>query len=207
MASTLNAIFPIAVNNLGGLDFNKASDAEWLSFARGPIDQLFYTVMYAVIMYIMATSSFKMIDLIPQQILRWMGSSATGFSDGSNAEQLTQYAAIGGTQVTRGAIGESSKWAKGPHRQPRRSTSAAKSRKIGQQPFVKTAECYTRLFSFTCTAKAIYVHAPALCYLALSAVLLSACVSSEESLPPSQILTASSLRTYRSGRVIPIRKH
>lgn len=105
MASTLNAIFPIAVNNLGGLDFNKASDAEWLSFARGPIDQLFYTVMYAVIMYIMATSSFKMIDLIPQQILRWMGSSATGFSDGSNAEQLTQYAAIGGTQVTRGAIG------------------------------------------------------------------------------------------------------
>ena len=106
MASTLNAIFPLAVNNLGGLDYTKASSTDWLSTARGPIDQLFYTVMYAVIMYIMGLASFKLIDLIPQQILRWMGTSVSAFNDGGGdpAQSLTQYAAIGGTQVTSGAI-------------------------------------------------------------------------------------------------------
>lgn len=115
MAAVFNAIFPVAVTNLGGLDYAKSSEADFLEFARGPVDQLFYTVMYAVVMYIMALSSFKLIDLIPNQILRWMGSNVSAFSEmaGDPAQNLTQYAAIGGSQITSGAIGGIQKMGQG----------------------------------------------------------------------------------------------
>lgn len=80
MAITLNAIFDIAVINAGGTNFQDKAEMTFMEFARGPIDQLFYTVMYAVIMYIIAMSSFKMIDLIPNQIMRWMGQSVQSFA-------------------------------------------------------------------------------------------------------------------------------
>lgn len=107
MASTFNAIFPLAVTNLGGIDYSKSADADWLTMARGPVDQLFYTVMYAIILYVMGLACFKLIDLIPNNILRWMGASVQAFADGAGdpASQLTQYAAIGGSQITQQAIG------------------------------------------------------------------------------------------------------
>ena len=80
MATVLNAIFDIAVVNVGGTNFNTGDTVSLMEFARGPIDQLFYTVMYAVIMYIIAMSSFKMIDLIPNQVMRWMGVSIQSFA-------------------------------------------------------------------------------------------------------------------------------
>jgi conjugal transfer/type IV secretion protein DotA/TraY len=110
MASTLNAIFDQVVMNLGGADFSNQGNANtpnWVEFVRGPVDQFFYTIMYAVIMYIMALSSFKLIDLIPNQIMRWMGSSVSTFSDMTEdpASNLTQVAAIAGSQVTQQAVG------------------------------------------------------------------------------------------------------
>lgn len=90
MATVLNSIFNIAVINAGGTNFAKASTVTFSEFARGPIDQLFYTILYAVIMYIIAMSSFKMIDLIPNNIMRWLGVSVTAFASqtGDTAAQL-----------------------------------------------------------------------------------------------------------------------
>lgn len=104
MAGVLHDIFDLAVYNVTGTDLNSTEnmkDKGFVEAVRGPIDQLFFTVMYAIIMYIMALSSFKLIDLIPNQIMRWLGTSVSTFSDfsGDAAQSLTQYAAIGGTQV------------------------------------------------------------------------------------------------------------
>lgn len=75
------------------------------------IDKLFYTVMYAMIMYMMGMSSFKLIDLIPNQMMRWLGTNVSSFSDntGDPAQQLTQQVGMTGGmmmgQVTQGMQG------------------------------------------------------------------------------------------------------
>lgn len=107
MASVFNSIFPLAVNNLGGLNYKLSTNVSWLETARGPLDQLFYTVMYAVIMYVMALASFKLIDQIPGSILRWMGSSIVGFQGGGDdaAGSLTNMAQQGSHAVTQATTG------------------------------------------------------------------------------------------------------
>lgn len=99
MAAVLHEIFDIAVDNLTG-----AGDRTGLMSA---IDKFFYTCMYAVIMYIMALSSFKLIDLIPNQIMRWLGTNVSTFSDmqGDPASSLTQMTAIAGSQIVGGMTG------------------------------------------------------------------------------------------------------
>ena len=54
----------------------------------------------------MATSAFKLIDKIPDTILRWMGGSVSSFSDINQdpTENLTRYAAISGLSVGRQAV-------------------------------------------------------------------------------------------------------
>jgi len=101
----LNDIFDLVVTNLAG--YNQAQDATAdasitdPAYYRGPVDQFFYTVIYAVIVYLLATSSFKLIDTIPNQILRWAGQSVSSFNDQRQdpAEGLSQYAAFGGVQI------------------------------------------------------------------------------------------------------------
>ena len=44
-------------------------------------DDFFYTVVYTVLMYMMAVSCFKLIDRIPKEILRWIGSDAKNILD------------------------------------------------------------------------------------------------------------------------------
>ena len=68
---------------------------------RETIDQFFFTILYTVIVYMLATASFKLIDQIPDNILRWMGAGVSSFSDiNDDATQgLTRYAAIGGLTV------------------------------------------------------------------------------------------------------------
>lgn len=70
---------------------------------QNKIDEFFYTVVYAIIVYMMATASFKMIDKIPDQILRYMGAGVSAFSDinADPTEGLTKYAAYGGMQMAQ----------------------------------------------------------------------------------------------------------
>ncbi len=121
MASVLNSIFTIAIVNAGGTNFGNSGTVTFTEFARGPIDQLFYTILYAVLMYIIAMSSFKMIDLIPNQIMRWLGVSINTFASqtGDSAQGLMSNAqqqglgkvdqAIGGLKDGAKGIGESMK--------------------------------------------------------------------------------------------------
>ena len=103
----LNNLFDLVVmNNTGALPGE--SDAgipagELESLRRGTIDQFFFTIMYAILVYLMATASFKMIDTVPRGIMRWMNPGVTTFNDnkGDPTSDLTTYAAIGGSQATR----------------------------------------------------------------------------------------------------------
>lgn len=66
--------------------------------SKNGLDNIAYTVVYTVVMYNLAMTSFKFIDRIPADIMRWMGSSAGAFSDGhedpmGNQQQLAVAAA------------------------------------------------------------------------------------------------------------------
>lgn len=81
----LNSIFELVVSNVTGFDRQAATALTTgvgaFSFVRGGIDQLFYTVIYVIIVYMMGTASFKLVYLIPNNMLRWMGSNVDSFGE------------------------------------------------------------------------------------------------------------------------------
>lgn len=113
MATVLFDVWQIVTANATGFNSVNPQDsasgtvAQALSWSRSKVDQMFFLVIYAVIMYMMALSSFKLIDMIPNSILRWMGSSVTSFGDNAQdaAQSLTQYAAIGGGMIFQQGLG------------------------------------------------------------------------------------------------------
>lgn len=85
MARTLNNVFTLVVSNLAGFDQDAAislpgTETDSLTFMRSAVDQIFFTIIYAIFVYMIGLSCFKLIDQIPQQVLRWMGSQANTFS-------------------------------------------------------------------------------------------------------------------------------
>lgn len=97
----LNDIWGLVTSNLAGHDPASAAPGLNMEFFRGSIDQFFYTIVYAIVVYMMGMSSFKLIDMIPNQILRWMGSSASTFNDTREdpAAGMVSTAYIGSDQV------------------------------------------------------------------------------------------------------------
>lgn len=82
MIFTLNDVFDLLAVNLTG--YNPPSSGNYtddLALKRGTLDQFFYTVLYVILVYMMAVGSFKLVDLFPAQILRWMASSAKNVID------------------------------------------------------------------------------------------------------------------------------
>ncbi len=69
--------FEAALTNTGGL----APGESTLNYLRGPIDELFYTIVYTIIVYMIGLSCFKMIDSIPNNIMRWMGVTVSTFQE------------------------------------------------------------------------------------------------------------------------------
>jgi hypothetical protein len=71
--------------------------------------------LYAMFIYMMASSSFKMIDAVPNNITRWMGAGVTTFNDerGDIAQGLTQYAAFGGASIANQMVGSLTTASKG----------------------------------------------------------------------------------------------
>ena len=114
LSSILDTTFNLVVFNAGGFDMSSLSSlppgstvTEW---AREALDELFYTILYAIVLYMMALSCFKLIDLIPSKVMRYLGTSAQAFSDNTEgfAEKLIQYTAYGGHEMTdeiKGVIG------------------------------------------------------------------------------------------------------
>jgi conjugal transfer/type IV secretion protein DotA/TraY len=119
MVKVLNEIFHLAVSNLSG--FDPASESLCgndlvgggtppvgsVDYFRGPVDEFFFTIVYAILVYMIAMSSFKLIDMIPNQILRWMGAGVQTFGDtaGEPAEGLVSKMAIGGGMLSQVAGG------------------------------------------------------------------------------------------------------
>lgn len=72
MVGVLNDIFDLVVDNIGGFNVTDGSISDYM---RSPLDEFFMTAVYVIICYLLASNCFKMIDSIPNQILRFMGVS------------------------------------------------------------------------------------------------------------------------------------
>ncbi len=90
----LHQVWYLVVSNLAGQDTLKsatgtAGQTESITYIRDTIDDFCYTVFYTIIVYMMAMASFKLIDMIPAKILRWVGASVNTFgAEGDPGEQL-----------------------------------------------------------------------------------------------------------------------
>lgn len=100
LVTVLDTIFNVVVSNVGGYDVVKSPDL--VDLARGVLDQFIYTIVYVIIVYMIATSSFKLIDLIPNGILRFAGAGVSSFGDKAPdpMESMVQYTAISGYAMT-----------------------------------------------------------------------------------------------------------
>lgn len=85
----LHEIWHLVVSNLTGFDSDLTTSSGQtaapagatgsLDFLRDKGSAFFFTVVYAIVVYMMAVSSFKLIDQIPNNILRWMGTGVNSF--------------------------------------------------------------------------------------------------------------------------------
>ncbi len=108
----LNLLWDLVVTNTAGhtptgndiLGMSKPSDER---FQRNVVDQFFFTVIYTIVCYMMALASFKLIDKIPDNILRWAGAGVQSFGDinQDNVDSLSRYAAMGGMTMGNQAAG------------------------------------------------------------------------------------------------------
>lgn len=90
----LDSVFNLAVMNVGGFDMtnlNSGQPETFASSARDGMDALFYTAIYAILVYMIATSSFKLIDLIPNAVMRWAGTNVASFNDQNNPIDQINY--------------------------------------------------------------------------------------------------------------------
>lgn len=107
----LNLIWDLVTANAAGytagFDVIGTNTVTDLNFGRPVIDQFFFTIVYTMICYMLALSSFKLIDKIPDNILRWAGAGVSSFGDidQDQVESLNRYAAVGGLTVGNQAAG------------------------------------------------------------------------------------------------------
>lgn len=84
LVTVLNQVFDTVLLNVSGFDRQGEADGSLLSSLeslRGPVDEFFFTAMYVIICYLIGLSCFKLIDLIPNQILRWAGVTVSTFQE------------------------------------------------------------------------------------------------------------------------------
>ena len=115
MVGTLHEVFPLLTDNLTGFAEDKTRSAGTvlgMNVERQAVDEFFFTVVYTILVYTMALSSFKMIDQIPRSVLKWMGAGVSPFhGDQDPTGNLVGYAAIGGSRLAGEAIGVADKGA------------------------------------------------------------------------------------------------
>jgi hypothetical protein len=75
--------------NVGAIANLTASDP--IAYMRGPVDEMFYSVVYVIMVYMLGLSCFKLVDTIPNNILRWMGVTVSAFQEksGDPAGEMT----------------------------------------------------------------------------------------------------------------------
>ena len=102
----LNLVWDQVVVNAAGFTrttdiTDEAVDANYIDLQRGILDQFFFTLVYAIVCYMLALASFKLIDKIPDNILRWAGAGVSSYGDidQDQVESLSRYAATGGMTI------------------------------------------------------------------------------------------------------------
>jgi conjugal transfer/type IV secretion protein DotA/TraY len=100
--SVLHEIWYLVLSNLGGADTanaqlsGTAGESGSLTYIRDTIDDFIYTCIYTIFVYMMAMASFKLIDMIPAKILRWVGASVNTFgSSGDPGRELMKIGKAG----------------------------------------------------------------------------------------------------------------
>lgn len=102
----LNLVWDVVIENAAGFTratdiTGEAVDANYIDLQRGILDQFFFTLVYAIVCYMLALASFKLIDKIPDNILRWAGAGVSSYGDidQDQVESLSRYAATGGMTI------------------------------------------------------------------------------------------------------------
>lgn len=72
------------------------------TYSRGIVDQFFFTIIYVIVVYLMANASFKLIDSIPNNILRFAGTQASSFGDTSENPTEKLVSAVGRGGMVQG---------------------------------------------------------------------------------------------------------
>ncbi len=114
----MHTIWYLVISNLTGHDSTPldpnfavvapiANETGSIEFFRDKIDEFFYMIIYAITVYMMAMASFKLIDQIPSNILRWMGATVPTFESRIQdpAGQLIGNTFVGAQSVV-GGIGQ-----------------------------------------------------------------------------------------------------
>ncbi len=106
----LNSIWDLAVCNLGGYgcsDSTTPDDLMSIEYWRDPIDQFFFSVMYVIVVYMAAMGTFKLIDAVPDNIIRWIGGNVQTFSDNQSdpTEGLVRNAGISSAMIGQQVAG------------------------------------------------------------------------------------------------------
>ncbi len=117
MVKVLNEIFTLVISNLSGHDAGFTQfcgqiggggpAGSTIQFFRGPIDEFFFTVLYAIIVYMIGMSCFKLIDLVPNNLLRYMGARVSTYNDTRDgpADGLMFKLSLGSNQVGGALVG------------------------------------------------------------------------------------------------------
>lgn len=93
LAVGLNSAFSLVSENLFGATAPAANafiTERAAQLARGMTDQFFLSIFYIYLVYVIGIGSFKLIDLIPDTIMRWSGAGAQSFAPADNSDDMIE---------------------------------------------------------------------------------------------------------------------
>ncbi len=113
LVKVLNQVFYLVISNLSGHTAGTASTncfvppgsggslPDETAYKRGTVDEFFYTAIYTIIVYLMATPCFKLVDAVPDRLMRWLGTgiSTFGAQDGDPAQGLVKNVTAGAGMI------------------------------------------------------------------------------------------------------------
>ncbi len=108
----LNMIWDVVTTNAAG--YTKVADitgsipdVAFIQQQRAVLDQFFFTLIYTIVCYMLALASFKLIDKIPDNILRWAGAGVSSYGDiaQDQVEGISRVATTGSMTIGSQASG------------------------------------------------------------------------------------------------------
>jgi len=85
----LNTVFTLVSANLFGSAAPSATMGDVaIQLTRGMLDQFFLSIFFIYLTYTIGIGSFKLIDIIPDNIMRWSGSGVQSFAPSDNSDDM-----------------------------------------------------------------------------------------------------------------------